>query len=121
MINKFALKGLRIQRRRFGAVEPRRTGSEGGGRVVSAEVLASTRTDKCKCEDPRHMAKFNRPPLRVGTLVVGPGGLRGISPEYNFTAEAWEPVEGGQGLGSGCTPGKGICPRLDAVRRAYGC
>lgn len=96
MIQTFPLAGLRIQSTRFGAVEPRATAA-GGGRAVSAEVLAQTQRDECKCEDPRHMAALGLSPLRVGTPV-------------------FQLVE----LGSGCTTGRWVCSRLDRVRRAYG-
>lgn len=120
MIKTFPLKGLRIQSNRFGAVEPRNSGHGLGVRVVSAEVLAQTRVDTCRCEDPRHMASLGLSTLHAGTLLKGPGGLQGISPEYNFTTEQWEPVPEGKGLESGCMTGKHICPRLDKVRRIYG-
>lgn len=118
-MQSYIMTGLRIQSSRFGAVEPRNSGHGLGVRVVSAEVLAQTRVPTCKCEDPRHMASLGLLPLHPGTLLRGPGGLQGISPEYNFTTEQWEPVEGGAGLGGGCTKGH-VCPRLDKVRRIYG-
>src|SRR5580765_424505 len=73
-----------------------------GHRVVSADVLASTRTSECRCEDPIHMAARGLPPLHAGTPIRGAGGLRGISPEFNFTTDRWEAVPGGESLGAGC-------------------
>lgn len=128
-MTELTLNGLRINVARLDAVgtatEQRKARVASGGRgamtgVVSADVLAQTRTDACKCEDENHMVLLGLQPLRAGTPLRGSGGLQGISPEYNFTTEQWEPIPGGKGLESGCTTGRHICPRLDAVRRRYG-
>jgi hypothetical protein len=119
-----ALKGLTITRSRLanlGGTYERHGGSRSSlGAVVSQEVLASTRKPECKCEDPKHMAALGLPVLRAGMLVRGPGGLQGVGPNYNYLTEEWEPVEEGTGLGSGCTTGRWVCPRLNEIRRRYG-
>lgn len=118
------LKGLKIRQDRLGdlseSYERHTPRSSLGVQVVSEEVLASTRKGDCKCEDPQHMARLGLPPLRAGTLVRGPGGLQGVSAQYNYETEQWEPVEGGEGLGSGCTSGRHVCSRLNEIRRRYG-
>lgn len=68
------------------------------------------------------MASIGLPTLRAGTPVKGEGGLRGISPEYNYATRRWERVGGeyAEGLGGGCTSGKYVCNRLIEVRKRYG-
>lgn len=118
------LTGLSIKTERLGELGESylRAGSSRGSlgvQVVSEEVLASTRRPDCKCEDPVHMASLGLQPLRAGTLVRGPGGLQGISPEWHDDTKQWVPIEGGLGLGSGCQTGS-VCTRLTDVRKRYG-
>lgn len=65
--------------------------------VVSAEVLASTKRDGCKCEDRKHMSELGIPTLTEGM-----------------------PVSALIDLESGCTRKKWVCPRLIEVRKRYG-
>lgn len=124
------LTGLRIDTSRLDTVstatEQRRTHAASGRRgpatqVVSADVLAETRTAECKCEDEKHMATLGLPTLHAGTPIQGAGGLRGLP-------TGWDPelerhvfqFEDPKCLGSGCTTGRHVCSRLDKVRRRYG-
>src|SRR5690606_24056120 len=72
------LSGLVINRERLTAVSTatadRRTQAASGHRgpvssVVSADVIAQTRRDGCKCEDRDHMATRNKEPLVAGMPV----------------------------------------------------
>lgn len=129
-MTELRLNGLRVRRvalASVGAATTRRAARIASGirgttdTVVSADVIADTRTDTCKCEDEAWMRGLGLPTLHAGTPVRGPGGLAGISPEYNFTTQQWEAVpEDPKALGSGCTTGRHVCPRLDKVRRRYG-
>lgn len=127
-MTELRLNGLRVRRvglASVGAATQRRAARIASGvrgataSIVSADVLAETRTSDCKCEDEQHMRGLGLPVLQVGTLVRGPGGLFGISPEFNISTGQWEPIPDGKGLESGCTSGKWICPRLDKIRRRY--
>jgi hypothetical protein len=99
------LKGLRIDPSKLDTLgeayeRAGSAGQTGGVSVVTEEVLAATRREGCKCEDPRHMAALGLGPLRPGLLVRGDTGLVALE--------------------SGCTKGRWVCSRLDAVRRRYG-
>lgn len=111
-----SLRGVVLDSKRLDAVSEVRphsihSSAAGGGRtrlssaIVAAAVLAETgeRYPTCRCTDEEHMlgdASRARVPARV---------LREGMPAADLHM-----------LESGCTQGSWICPRLDAVRRAYG-
>lgn len=120
------LGGLRIDPSRLDAVSTatseRRTRVATGTRgvtssVVSAEVIAETRREGCKCEDRDHMVTRGKEPLVAGMPVS----------ELTFLEEGCAGSQKRHSDGSPMTkeelwnmrPGW-VCPRLIEIRKRYG-
>lgn len=96
-----------------------RAGTRGGlgVAVVSEEVLAETKRTECNCEDPRHMARRRRHPLRVGMPASALGDLEEGCKGIPVIKEDGSEMNRMEVLNH---PGGWVCNRLIAVRRRYG-